>query len=206
MWRWDADAFGTASPNQNPAGLGTLIYNLRFPGQYYQTETGLNYNYRRDFDPSTGRYVESDPIGLIGGSWSTYAYVGGNPVSNFDSTGLSAADVQNIINQYNQQVTAMTQAGQRTDPGYLNNLLYDLNVLSRGRLGHPYLICVQQAANVASNLGFQNYDDNWTFNMTGSSTNTHWWVTATSSNPTDPQIVLDPWSNTVTTSPADSTP
>jgi len=206
LWRWDADAFGTATPDQNPAGLGTFVYSLRFPGQYYHAETGVNYNYLRDYDPQVGRYIESDPIGLIGGSWSTYAYVGGNPVRTFDSTGLSAADVQNIIDQYNQQVTAMTRAGERTDPGYLNNLLYDLNVLSLGRMGHPYLVCFQQAAKVASNLGLQNFDDNWTFNMTGNFTNTHWWVTATSSNPTDPQIVLDPWSNRVTTSPANSLP
>jgi hypothetical protein len=114
--------------------------------------------------------------------------------------------VQNIINQYNQQVTAMTQAGQRTDPGYLNNLLYDLNVLSRGRLGHPYLVCFQQAAKVASKLDLGKYDDDWTFNMTGNLSHTHWWVTATSSNPTDPQIVLDPWSNVVTTSPPNPIP
>jgi RHS repeat-associated protein len=72
MWRWDTDPFGTAAPNQNPAGLGTFVYNLRFPGQYYQAETGLNYNYFRDYDPATGRYLESDPIGLAGGSFSTY--------------------------------------------------------------------------------------------------------------------------------------
>lgn len=49
-----------------------------------------NYNYFRDYDPQVGRYIESDPIGLIGGSWSTYAYVGSNPISNFDSNGLEA--------------------------------------------------------------------------------------------------------------------
>ena len=91
-WRWDADPFGTAAPNQNPASLGTFIYNLRFPGQYYQAETNLNYNYFRDYDPATGRYVESDPIGLYGGSLSTYAYVGGNPISRIDPLGLCGSD------------------------------------------------------------------------------------------------------------------
>jgi RHS repeat-associated protein len=88
MWRWDTDPFGTAVPNQNPASQGTFVYNLRFPGQYYQAETGLNYNYFRDYDPGSGRYVESDPIGLKGGSYSTYSYVNSNPISNKDPLGL----------------------------------------------------------------------------------------------------------------------
>lgn len=86
-WRWDADPFGSAAPNENPAGLGTFVYNLRFPGQYYMTETGLNQNYFRDYDPAVGRYVESDLIGLAGGI-NTYGYVGGNPISWFDPFGL----------------------------------------------------------------------------------------------------------------------
>jgi RHS repeat-associated protein len=86
-WRWDSDPFGTAAPNQNPAGLGTFAYNLRFPGQYYQTETGLNQNLNRDYDPVVGRYVESDPIGLKGGV-NTYAYVNENPISSTDPLGL----------------------------------------------------------------------------------------------------------------------
>jgi RHS repeat-associated protein len=87
-WRWDADPFGSAAPNQNPAGLGTFAYNLRFPGQYYQAETGLNQNYFRDFDPLVGRYVESDPIGLHGGI-NTYGYAGQNPLWSVDLTGTS---------------------------------------------------------------------------------------------------------------------
>jgi len=88
VWRWDSDPFGNNPPNQNPSGLGTFVYNQRLPGQYFDQETGLNYNYFRDYDPSTGRYIESDPIGLNGGSFSTFDYVGGNPVSVADPMGL----------------------------------------------------------------------------------------------------------------------
>ena len=65
-----------------------FVYNLRFPGQYYMPETGLNYNYFRDYDPQTGRYIESDPIGLAGGSLTTYGYAGANPISSKDPRGL----------------------------------------------------------------------------------------------------------------------
>lgn len=91
VWRWDADPFGTSAANENPNGLGTSKYNQRFPGQYYDAETGANYNYFRDYDPQTGRYVESDPIGLDGGSMSTYTYVDGNPLTYIDPEGLAGS-------------------------------------------------------------------------------------------------------------------
>ena len=88
-WTWDRDPFGTTAPNTNPAGLGTFTYNLRLPGQFYDSETGLHYNYFRDYEPAIGRYVESDPIGLSGGT-NTYVYVSDNPVALIDPLGLRA--------------------------------------------------------------------------------------------------------------------
>ena len=88
VWRWDSDAFGRTLPNQDPLKTGkSFVYHLRYPGQYYDTQSGLHYNYFRDYDPQTGRYIQSDPIGLAGG-WNTYSYVGGNPITKIDPLGL----------------------------------------------------------------------------------------------------------------------
>lgn len=91
VWRWDSDPFGSTMPDENPSGLGVFEFDLRFPGQVADKETGLFYNYYRDYDPATGRYPQSDPIGLAGGSFSTYAYVGGNPLNDIDPLGLATA-------------------------------------------------------------------------------------------------------------------
>ena len=73
-----------------------MMRNVVLPGQYYDQETNLHYNTFRDYDPSTGRYVESDPIGLKGGL-NTYAYVGGNTLSNIDPLGLFCTVVNNSV-------------------------------------------------------------------------------------------------------------
>ena len=88
VWRWDqADPFGMMAPDENPSGLGVFSYDLRFPGQFFDKETNNHYNYFRDYDPQTGRYVQSDPIGAYGGI-NTYGYVNGNPLTGADPKGL----------------------------------------------------------------------------------------------------------------------
>ncbi len=87
-WQWQSDAFGRGEA----LSQGSTQVNLRFPGQYYDAESGLHYNYFRDYDPETGRYVESDPIGLVGGL-NTYGYVEGNPLGLSDPLGLAPGDM-----------------------------------------------------------------------------------------------------------------
>jgi RHS repeat-associated protein len=88
VWRWDQqEPFGSTPPNDNPSGLGAFDFPLRFPGQYFDRETNLAYNFFRDYDPGIGRYVESDPLGIRAGL-NTYAYVRSKPLTSSDPTGL----------------------------------------------------------------------------------------------------------------------
>jgi RHS repeat-associated protein len=92
VWKWDQqEAFGNNVPDENPSGLGTFDLPLRLPGQYVDKETNLHYNYYRDYDPSLGRYGQSDPIGLRGGL-NTFWYAAGNPLSFNDPSGLQASN------------------------------------------------------------------------------------------------------------------
>jgi RHS repeat-associated protein len=83
VWRWNSDPFGVAAAQEN--GLG---YNLRFPGQYFDTETGTHYNYFRDYNAVTARYQQGDPIGLLGGA-NLYRYASESPLDSADTSGLT---------------------------------------------------------------------------------------------------------------------
>ena len=88
IWSWESKPFGDDLPNEdvdNDSNLFTMP--IRFPGQYYDSEVGYNYNYFRTYNSDTGRYLQSDPIGLEGGL-NTYGYVYQNSLKYVDPLGL----------------------------------------------------------------------------------------------------------------------
>lgn len=91
VWTWDSGAFGKEAPT------GTAIVNLRFPGQYYDSETTLHYNWNRYYNPAIGRYLSSDPIGLQGGL-NTFGYVTQSPLVRVDPLGLDTPNYWDQIN------------------------------------------------------------------------------------------------------------
>ena len=82
VWSADYKPFGEVNITTN-----TITNNLRFPGQYYDAETGLHYNLNRDYNSMIGRYIEADPIGMLAGP-NLYQYVLSNPIRFKDRYGL----------------------------------------------------------------------------------------------------------------------
>ena len=100
-WQWAFSAFGdeqpitarnryvdpATTPNAGTTTVADVTFNLRYPGQYFDKESGLSYNYFRSYDSRTGRYTQSDPIGLRGG-WNRFGYAENNPLMYVDPLGL----------------------------------------------------------------------------------------------------------------------
>jgi RHS repeat-associated protein len=91
----DSDGLKVWEASYLPFGgvhVSTGAINLRFPGQWFQSESGLHQNWMRDYDPTTGRYLQADPLGLVDGA-SVYGYALGNPGRWVDPRGEAAQAV-----------------------------------------------------------------------------------------------------------------
>ncbi len=126
IWRNDSVGFGEQAANDDPDGdSNATVVNLRFPGQYFDGESGLHYNYNRYYDPETGRYITSDPIGLDGGI-NTYLYAKVNPLVFNDPTGESATAVAEICIRFPSLCGVGARAGGALGGflGAIGGLLY----------------------------------------------------------------------------------
>jgi RHS repeat-associated protein len=111
VWAADYKPFGEAT-----IAVSTITNNLGFPGQYRDAETGMLYNYFRDYNPVLGKYTQADPIGLSGGI-NPFAYVGNNPINFRDPLGLWAAG-------FNLEVSTINPFTSGSGGSYGINLQY----------------------------------------------------------------------------------
>lgn len=121
----------TANANTNPQA--SFTFNLRFAGQYEDSETGYYYNWHRYYNPETGRYLTPDPIGLQGGQ-NAYAYTNHDPAMSVDPWGLYRLVMGFEVN----------------DPNQFKNGIMDLN----GDYGHAFFYLVDNDNKISSTFSF----------------------------------------------------
>lgn len=183
---------------------------ITYAGGLYDLDTKFVRFGARDYDPTIGRWTTKDPIGFNGGDTNLYAYVGGDPMSYVDPSGLSAKDVLRIQQAFNNSVTLMNQQGMRSPgTGYLNGMnnnlqfmLYavNMNLLfgKAGNVGNGSFMGCESQANFSKDHIVKNtngMDDSWKFEAVQNATKTHFFLRGTSSNPNDPVLTIDPWLN-----------
>ena len=142
VWEASHTPLGQAIVNRQD-----IEFNLRFPGQYADAETGTHYNYLRDYDPRTGRYLTSDPVGLQGGD-NTYAYASNDVLGAIDVLGLSSQFIAlaggesaggNVLNNVASEPFSLSSANSAvTNPSVLTPDVTDLDVTDTDNLITDY--------------------------------------------------------------------
>jgi RHS repeat-associated protein len=122
VWAWSSDTFGNGAPS------GAATVNLRMPGQYYDAESGLFYNWNRYYNPATGRYISSDPIGIDGGL-NIFLYAEASPVMYSDPRGLETPSISLGKNPLEATPPTKTEQCVRVCAG---ELFDDMNMAVQG--------------------------------------------------------------------------
>ncbi|CAJ7870371.1 ImpA family type VI secretion-associated protein [Burkholderia pseudomallei] len=128
QWAYAGNAWGEVAPTSNG-----YTYNLRFPGQYADAESGVSDNLHRTFDPNVGGYLQVDPLGYAGGQASLYAYVGENPMSDVDPDGLRVKVADSLRKAYDR-IRKTKRGGQLCKALEGSPKLYNVDTTSNGPL------------------------------------------------------------------------
>ncbi|WP_216840588.1 RHS repeat-associated core domain-containing protein [Dyella sp. S184] len=140
-WGYQGNPFG----EQQPTSSAGYVLNLRYPGQYYDAETGTNYNMYRTYEPATGRYLQSDPIGLMGGI-STYAYVSARPLDHSDMFGTQEVEMSG--SKLNEKMQDLPDSKSDWWPAsglsYKNNICLELRCTKKGCNGTTAVYVITQ--------------------------------------------------------------
>lgn len=162
IWQWSYASNPFGEPE--PSSMSGYELNLRFPGQYFDAESGLSYNVNRDYEPATGRYTQSDPLGLLGGS-TTFSYAGASPLAWIDPLGLYCLKEWQIRGIAGAAVGGIVGglAGSETGPGaavtaaagaLLNGAAGVVDGLTSGEASGAYTASVGSMAGAASKGDF----------------------------------------------------
>lgn len=153
-WSWMAEPFGNSAPVEDPVGFGAFRLNLRMPGQYFDAESGLAYNWHRSYDAGVGRYTQSDPIGLQGGI-NTYAYVENQPTKYSDPTGLYIPGVHNSLAYTQAQGTCLEK--RATDLGNMTGGVDREPGSQLPENSHQHAMCAAGADKRGCRIRFEQY-------------------------------------------------
>jgi RHS repeat-associated protein len=133
VWEAEYEPFGEAK-----IGAQSLSNNYRFPGQYFDSETGLQYNYHRYYDPAIGRYLSPDPIGLSGGI-NIFVYTRNNPINFIDPQGLYCKIIiSDPIPGGNPLAEWLTEKKIGYRDAVAQKILFEI-ILAKSKLPHPDL-------------------------------------------------------------------